>query len=169
MFAGIRSATGPARSSQNRDPRAGVGPLDQPRTGFLAAAHRRRPRKRQASLTRPRALADLPARVRRATMLAGALCRSRAWRSPEGDADFRASSPSAWAIQPGCSPIFAADIGDAMTTLGEAALEYKLDGARIQVHKVDDEVRVKLLQESADVTIAVPEVGFGLARFPRAT
>ena len=51
----------------------------------------------------------------------------------------------------------AADVDDAMTTLGEAALEYKLDGARIQVHKVDDEVRV-FSRNLRDVTIAVPEV-----------
>src|SRR6185369_16086494 len=51
----------------------------------------------------------------------------------------------------------AADVDDAMTTLGEAALEYKLDGARIQVHKVDDEVRV-FSRNLRDATIAVPEV-----------
>src|SRR4030095_15827950 len=41
--------------------------------------------------------------------------------------------------------------------LGAAALEYKLDGARVQVHKKDDEVRVysRLLNE---VTVAVPEL-----------
>ena len=42
-------------------------------------------------------------------------------------------------------------------TLGEASFEYKLDGARIQVHKVDDEVRV-YSRTLRDVTIAVPEV-----------
>ena len=31
---------------------------------------------------------------------------------------------------------------EAWSLLGEASLEYKLDGARIQVHKADDEVRV---------------------------
>ena len=36
----------------------------------------------------------------------------------------------------------AADVGDALATLGEASFEYKLDGARIQVHKVGDEVKV---------------------------
>jgi len=34
------------------------------------------------------------------------------------------------------------DVVDALTRLGEAAFEYKLDGARIQVHKAGDEVRV---------------------------
>src|SRR5207245_11097478 len=50
-----------------------------------------------------------------------------------------------------------ADSHDAMATLGEAALEYKLDGARIQVHKVDDEVRV-FSRNLRDVTPALPEV-----------
>ena len=51
----------------------------------------------------------------------------------------------------------AADVDDALTTLGEASLEYKLDGARIQVHKADDEVRV-FSRNLRDVTAAVPEV-----------
>ena len=49
----------------------------------------------------------------------------------------------------------AADVNDALAVLGEAALEYKLDGARIQVHKVDDEVRV-FSRALRDVTVAVP-------------
>ena len=41
-----------------------------------------------------------------------------------------------------CSPIPPTDVDEAMRALGEAALEYKLDGARIQVHKAGDDVRV---------------------------
>ena len=52
--------------------------------------------------------------------------------------------------------------------LGEAALEYKLDGARIQVHKADDEVRV-FSRNLRDVTVAVPEVVEALARVPPAS
>jgi DNA ligase-1 len=46
---------------------------------------------------------------------------------------------------------------EALERLGAAALEYKLDGARVQVHKRGEEVRVysRLLN---DVTIAVPEL-----------
>jgi ATP-dependent DNA ligase len=51
----------------------------------------------------------------------------------------------------------AADTVEALDTLGEASLEYKLDGARIQVHKVDDDVRV-YSRSLRDVTIAVPEI-----------
>jgi hypothetical protein len=42
------------------------------------------------------------------------------------------------------------DIDAALAELGAASLEYKLDGARIQVHKADDEVKV--LANLRDVT-----------------
>jgi len=46
---------------------------------------------------------------------------------------------------------------DALAALGAAALEYKLDGARIQVHKSDDDVRI-YSRQSNDVTPACPEI-----------
>jgi DNA ligase-1 len=46
---------------------------------------------------------------------------------------------------------------EALDQLGEAAFEYKIDGARIQVHKDHDEVRV-YSRLGNDVTVAVPEV-----------
>lgn len=45
----------------------------------------------------------------------------------------------------------------ALAQLGEAALDYKLDGARIQVHKAGDDVRI-YTRSLKDVTVAVPEV-----------
>src|SRR5215208_4611050 len=45
----------------------------------------------------------------------------------------------------------------AIEELGEAALEYKLDGARIQVHKAGDQVAV-YSRRLNDVTAAVPEL-----------
>jgi DNA ligase-1 len=51
----------------------------------------------------------------------------------------------------------AEDPGDALERLGEAALEYKFDGARVQVHKAGDEVRAYSRQLN-DVTPAVPEL-----------
>jgi DNA ligase-1 len=44
-----------------------------------------------------------------------------------------------------------------VTALGETALEYKLDGARIQVHKAGDLVRV-FSRGLREVTAAIPEV-----------
>jgi DNA ligase 1 len=51
----------------------------------------------------------------------------------------------------------ASDVSDAMTRLGRAALEFKLDGARVQVHRRADEVRV-YTRSLNEVTFAVPEV-----------
>ncbi len=51
----------------------------------------------------------------------------------------------------------AEDTDEALARLGEAGLEYKLDGARIQVHKNRDEVRV-FTRTLNDVTASVPEI-----------
>ncbi|HEV2843796.1 MAG TPA: ATP-dependent DNA ligase [Thermoanaerobaculia bacterium] len=51
----------------------------------------------------------------------------------------------------------AGDVSDALERLGEAALELKLDGARVQVHKAGDEVRV-YSRRGNEVTPAVPEL-----------
>ena len=51
----------------------------------------------------------------------------------------------------------AEDIADALRRLGTAALEWKLDGARVQVHKAGDEVRV-YTRTLNDVTASVPEI-----------
>ena len=90
-------------------------------------------------------------------MLAGALAPVARVALGEGDAAL-----SRFLLRPfqPLQPMLAdsaADVDDAMTTLGEAALEYKVDGARIQVHKVGDEVRV-YSRNLREVTIAVPEV-----------
>jgi len=95
--------------------------------------------------------------VRRATMLAGDL-------APVAHAALTggASALLQFVLQPfrPVQPMLAesADAVDvALSELGEASFEYKLDGARIQVHKVDDEVRV-YSRNLRDVTAAVPEV-----------
>jgi DNA ligase-1 len=51
----------------------------------------------------------------------------------------------------------AEDISDALARLGTAALEWKLDGARVQVHKSGEDVRV-YTRNLNEVTAAVPEV-----------
>ncbi|HEX6361599.1 MAG TPA: hypothetical protein VFZ93_01480, partial [Albitalea sp.] len=51
----------------------------------------------------------------------------------------------------------AEDVADAMVRLNTAALEWKVDGARVQVHKSGDEVRV-YTRNLNDVTASVPEV-----------
>jgi DNA ligase-1 len=48
-------------------------------------------------------------------------------------------------------------VADAMTGLDEAVAEHKLDGARVQVHRVGDEVRV-YTRNLRDITARVPDV-----------
>jgi ATP-dependent DNA ligase I len=51
----------------------------------------------------------------------------------------------------------AEDVADALSRLGTVALEWKLDGARVQVHKAGDLVRV-FTRQLNEVTAAVPEI-----------
>ena len=52
----------------------------------------------------------------------------------------------------------AADVGEALSTLqGDIAFEWKMDGARIQVHKADTEVRI-YTRSLNEVTDAIPEI-----------
>ena len=51
----------------------------------------------------------------------------------------------------------AKDVDEALARLGEAAIEWKLDGARVQVHRRDDDVRV-YTRSLDDVTARVPEI-----------
>jgi DNA ligase-1 len=59
----------------------------------------------------------------------------------------------------------AEDVGVALGRLGRAGFEYKLDGARVQVHRRGDEVRV-FSRASNDVTGAVPEVVAAVRALP---
>lgn len=59
----------------------------------------------------------------------------------------------------------AADLDEALAQLPEPILEYKLDGARVQVHKRGGEVRVFSRQGNA-VTNAVPELVAAVAALP---
>ncbi|HEY7290336.1 MAG TPA: ATP-dependent DNA ligase [Vicinamibacterales bacterium] len=101
-------------------------------------------------------------KVRRAAMLAGDLAVVAHAVLEGGDAAL-----AQFTLQPfkPVQPMLAdsaADVAGALSDLGEAALEFKLDGARIQVHKADDEVRV-YSRTLRDVTVAVPEVA-GIVR-----
>ncbi len=60
----------------------------------------------------------------------------------------------------------AGDVDEALAALGgDAILELKLDGARIQVHKLEDEVRV-YSRGLHEVTASVPEVVAAVAALP---
>ncbi len=97
------------------------------------------------------------AEARRAAMYAGGVgevARAALAEGASGLARFslRLLSPIA--------PMLASPAGDseeALGRLGEAAFEYKLDGARLQVHRAGEEVRV-FTRQLQDVTSRVPEV-----------
>jgi len=104
-----------------------------------------------------RAASVTAARVRRAAMLAGDLAPVARAVLTAGDAaldDFsvRLMRP----VQPMLADS-ADSVDAALAALGDAAVEYKLDGARIQLHKDGDEVRL-FSRQLNDVTAAAPEV-----------
>jgi len=103
--------------------------------------------------------AELPAsEVRRALMLAGdlgAVASAALARGAAGLAAFRLELFRP--LQPMLAQT-ASDPGEALAALGgRAAFEWKLDGARVQVHRAGDEVRV-FTRGLLDVTAAVPEL-----------
>ncbi len=102
--------------------------------------------------------AGIPAaRIRRAAMLAGDLSMVAQPAMFGGDQGLSAFTLQLFKpVQPMLADS-AADVSDALANLGEASLEYKLDGARVQVHKGGDAVRV-YSRNLRDVTAAVPEV-----------
>ena len=59
----------------------------------------------------------------------------------------------------------AASAGAALEVTGEASVEYKLDGARIQVHRLGDDVRI-FTRTLAEVTHRLPEVVEVVRRLP---
>lgn len=97
-----------------------------------------------AAIRRAAMLAGDIAPVARAALVDGEQALSRFVLEP-----FRPVQPMLADSAPG--------VGEALGAFGEASFEYKLDGARIQVHKAGDDVRV-FSRTLRDVTVAVPEV-----------
>jgi DNA ligase-1 len=98
-----------------------------------------------------------PAEIRRALMMTGDLkAVARAALDGEG------TTLSAFAVRL-FRPVLpmlagsAESVADALAELGEAAVEYKLDGARVQIHRSGDEVRI-YSRRLNEVTGAVPEL-----------
>jgi len=104
------------------------------------------------------AAADLPvATVRRAAMVAGGIASIAPLAMTEGAAGLARYSIAL--MQP-VAPMLAQpanDIADALARLRTAALEWKLDGARVQVHKAGDDVRV-FTRSLNDVSASAPEI-----------
>ena len=96
-------------------------------------------------------------KIRRAAMMAGSI-GAIARAAFEGGED--GLTPFGVQLFRPVQPMLAGtadDVGCALEDLGEAALEYKFDGARIQVHKSGDQVLV-FSRQLNDVSAAVPEV-----------
>src|SRR5580704_1957951 len=96
-------------------------------------------------------------RVRRAAMLNGKLSLTAKVALEDGETgllrfDVQLMRP----IQPMLAET-AEDVEGALAEMGEAALEFKMDGARIQAHKSGSDIAV-FSRNLNDVTAAVPEV-----------
>ena len=106
-----------------------------------------------------------PPDVRRAAMLTGSLgttARVALTEGVEGLARF------AVALHRPIQPMLASpaeDIADAMKRLGTAALEWKVDGARVQVHKSGETIKV-YTRNLNDVTASAPEIVEALRELP---
>ena len=102
--------------------------------------------------------AELPLEsVRRAAMAAGDIATVAKAALTEGASGIAAFQVQLFRpVQPMLAQS-AEDVREALSELGEAALEYKMDGARIQVHRSGDDV-VVFSRALNDVTAAVPEV-----------
>jgi DNA ligase-1 len=110
--------------------------------------------------------AGLPADdVRRAVMLTGDLPHVARTALTEG-----AAGLARFAVQlfRPVLPMLAGsanNAAEALAELGEAALEWKLDGARVQIHKARDEIRV-YSRRLNEVTPAVPEIADAVRELP---
>jgi DNA ligase-1 len=102
-----------------------------------------------------------PAQLRRAATFAGGIAAVAQAAMTGGETALQAFAVRL--MQP-VLPMLAQsaeDVASALATLDEALLEWKLDGARVQVHKSGGDVRV-FTRNLNDVTAAVPEVGDAL-------
>jgi DNA ligase-1 len=95
--------------------------------------------------------------IRRAVMLAGDLAPVAKAAMTEGAAGLQRFSLQL--LQP-VQPMLAQPAGDVMEALkdlGQAAFEYKMDGARVQLHKDGNDVRI-FTRTLNDVSASVPEL-----------
>jgi len=99
--------------------------------------------------------------VRRAAMVTGRLGEVARMALSQGEGQGAAAlARLAVALHRPVQPMLATpadDIASAMAKLGTAALEWKVDGARVQVHKAGGQVRV-YTRALKDVTASAPEI-----------
>jgi DNA ligase-1 len=98
-------------------------------------------------------------------MVNGALAPVAVAALTEGEAALAAMAISLFApVQPMLAGS-AEDVDAAVAEIGRAAVEFKVDGARIQAHKRGDEVRV-YSRSLRDVSAAIPDVVDAVRRLP---
>jgi DNA ligase-1 len=102
--------------------------------------------------------ANIPSdKVRRAVMMAGDIAKVARTALESGiDGLARYDIQLFRPIQPMLAQT-SEDVEEALTELGDAALEYKVDGARVQVHRSGDDVQI-FSRALNNVTAAVPEI-----------
>jgi DNA ligase 1 len=111
------------------------------------------------------ALGVAPDRVRRAAMLEGDLVAVASRALAEGPESMSTSRLSLFTpVQPMLAKT-AATAGEAVASLGHARVEWKLDGARIQVHRDGKRVAV-YTRNLRDITGGVPEVVASVLEYP---
>jgi DNA ligase 1 len=104
-----------------------------------------------------RAAGVSPADVRRAYLIAGDVGAVASAAFAGGEAALRAFGVRLFRpLQPMLAAT-AANVDDVLSRLGSAAFEYKVDGARVQIHKGGGDVRV-FSRRLNDVTASVPEL-----------
>jgi DNA ligase-1 len=106
-----------------------------------------------------------PERIRRAAMLSGSVVATARAALEQGESGLATFDVQLFRpIQPMLAGS-AEDPADAIAELGEAALEWKLDGARIQAHKSGDQVAI-YSRAMNDVSAAIPEVVQAIRALP---
>jgi DNA ligase-1 len=111
------------------------------------------------------ALGVAPQRVRRAAMLEGDLIGVASRALAEGPDALGTSALGLFTpVQPMLAKT-AASAGEAVAGLGRAFVEWKLDGARIQVHREGTQVAV-FTRNLRDITSGVPEVVASVLEYP---
>src|SRR5215470_11710846 len=110
--------------------------------------------------------AEIPAaEIRRAVMLTGALAPVAHAALAAGKAGLARFAIELFRPLRPMLAQTADDVTDALARLPQASFEYKLDGARIQLHKSGGDVRI-FTRELNDVTDAAPEIAEAIARLP---
>jgi DNA ligase-1 len=103
--------------------------------------------------------------VRRAAMVTGSVATVARVAASQGSAGL---ARFAIALHRPVQPMLAQpadDIAEAVQRLGTAAVEWKVDGARVQVHKAGREIRI-YTRALNDVTASVPEIVAALQDLP---